>query len=159
MVGDPVEINLDFYNTGKQTLYNLMVKAEGDFRVEPTQYYVGNFQSGSSDSFSFSATPEEAGPKKGKIVFTYEDSTGEEKKVEKEFELIVDEGGMTDPNMGPDGEIIDPNMNVNPDEAMGIKKFIPYITAGVLLLAIAIFLILKKRKNKKSAKELEIDEN
>lgn len=159
MVGDPVEINLDFYNTGKQTLYNLMVKAEGDFRVEPTQYYVGNFQSGSSDSFSFSATPEEAGPKKGKIVFTYEDSTGEEKKVEKEFELIVDEGGMTDPNMGPDGEIIDPNMNVNPDEAMGFKKFIPYITAGVLLLAIAIFLILKKRKNKKSAKELEIDEN
>ncbi len=48
-VGMPVPISLEFYNTGKVTLYNLMVKLEGNFQTENAQYYVGNFDSGGSD--------------------------------------------------------------------------------------------------------------
>ena len=44
-------VSLEFYNTGKVTLYNMMVKIEGDFQTENGQYYVGNFQSGNSEHF------------------------------------------------------------------------------------------------------------
>ncbi len=50
-VGQSSPISLEFYNTGKVTLYNTMVKLEGDFQTENGQYYVGNFSSGSSDFF------------------------------------------------------------------------------------------------------------
>ena len=43
MVGQPTPVSLEFYNTGKVTLYNLMVKLEGDFQTENGSYYVGNF--------------------------------------------------------------------------------------------------------------------
>ncbi|MDY3986518.1 MAG: hypothetical protein SOY75_01075, partial [Peptoniphilaceae bacterium] len=52
--GAPIPIDLDFYNTGKDTLTNFMVTIEGQgFRIEESpRYFVGNFAPGSSDHYS-----------------------------------------------------------------------------------------------------------
>lgn len=88
-VGEPVPIYVEFYNTGKVTLYNLMVKLEGDFQTENGSYYVGNFESGRSEYFDGSIIPLEPGELTGELVFTYEDSAGESIEIRKEFTLNV----------------------------------------------------------------------
>jgi len=42
-VGQPVSVNLNFYNMGKSTLNNLMVRCKGDFELQPgSEYFAGN---------------------------------------------------------------------------------------------------------------------
>ncbi|NLW16210.1 MAG: hypothetical protein GX033_00860, partial [Firmicutes bacterium] len=76
MLYDMVPVNVEFYNLGKTTLYNLMVQAEGPFQLEGGRYFVGNFNPGSSDSFNFAVIPNEPGEQIGAIVFQFEDSMG-----------------------------------------------------------------------------------
>jgi hypothetical protein len=87
-----VQTGLDvrFYNTGKTQLRNLRVAAEGNFdAVESTSYYAGNMASGANDRYSFGFTPREEGPLNGKIVFSYDDPSGERQTVEKEFSFTI----------------------------------------------------------------------
>lgn len=91
-------INVEFFNTGKVTLYNLMVRLEGDFQKENGNYYVGNFEVGNSDSFDASIIADKEGELKGEIVFTYEDASGELIERREAFTSnvlpgFIDEGG------------------------------------------------------------------
>lgn len=53
-VGQPSGAEVQFYNMGKGPLYNLRVNATGNFdTTESNSYYVGNLESGKSDSYSF----------------------------------------------------------------------------------------------------------
>ncbi|MDG2774741.1 hypothetical protein HKB01_04830, partial [Vibrio parahaemolyticus] len=88
-VGQPTPISVEFFNTGKVTLYNMMVKLEGDFQTENGQYFVGNFQSGSSEYFEGYVIPYQSGEVKGALVFSFEDSTGQMQEIRKEFTLNV----------------------------------------------------------------------
>ncbi len=113
-VGEPTPISVEFYNTGKVTLYNMMVKLEGDFPMENASYYVGNFESGNTEFFEGLVIPEEPGELTGAIVFTYEDSTGEMIEERQEFtlnvvEMVMDEFPEDIPPM---------------DEPKGIKKLL-----------------------------------
>lgn len=163
-VGEEVNIQTQFYNTGKVTLFNLMVKLEGDFKSPHGQYYVGNFNSGSTDRFDGYIIPEKAGTLKGKLVFSYEDSAGEINNIEKPFEINVEDGGFHDEEMqfdemgnpiilGPDGMPI-------PQEPMK-KPMNPALIVGGIVGAIVVFFgvkfIIKKKKAKKE-KDLTIDE-
>ncbi|MHB8063611.1 MAG: COG1361 S-layer family protein [Ruminiclostridium sp.] len=149
-VGAPIPINLSFFNMGKATLYNFMVKLEGKFKVEGSSYFVGNFEPGKSDTFDSMITPEATGPITGNILFTYEDASGKTQEVKKEISLNVME--MPVQNQFPgDGEI---------PPAEGGKK-IPiwaFITGGVVLAAIILIVILVIRKKIKARKEFMFDE-
>ena len=47
MVGSPMPIDIDFYNTGKDVLSTFMVSLEGSgFTAENARYYIGNFSPG-----------------------------------------------------------------------------------------------------------------
>lgn len=152
-VGQPMPISLEFYNTGRVTLYNLMVKLEGDFNTENGQYYVGNFESGASDYFDGSVIAMEEGPLKGEIVFTYEDPTGETQELRESFNFQV----MDMPPMEEFPEDYDPEMDGQSSGIMGILKskwlWIPLI----LIALIGGALFLKKRKDKKD-EEMSLDE-
>lgn len=150
-IGESTPISLEFYNTGKVTLYNMMVKLEGDFQTENGQYYVGNFASGESEFFEGYVIPSAPGELNGAVIFTYEDSTGQEQEIKKEFTLnVMDAPPMPD---FPEG--------MPPEEAKqgGIKGILKSkIFWGVIaLLAVgaAGTLVYKKRKK---MKEMEIDE-
>ncbi len=148
-LGSPMPINVSFYNMGKSTLYNLLVKLEGNFRVEGTSYYVGNFEPGKTDSFDGAVTPEAAGPVNGYLIFSYEDADGKKQEVKKEIsfnalemptEPPVDGGGMIPPET---------------DKKIPLWAF---IAGGAVLLVVIIITVLVIRKKIKARKEFMIDE-
>lgn len=152
-VGQSTPVSVEFYNTGKVTLYNMMVKLEGDFQTENGQYYVGNFDSGSSEYFEGYVIPMNPGELSGDIVFTFEDSTGQMQEVRKPFTLNVMDM-MPMPEF-PEGE--PPIEEPMPEGSGGIKSFL--IPAGVALAAIVAGVIFyRNRKAKKTPEEMEIDE-
>ena len=78
-VGVPLSLDIDFFNIGKDVLSTFMVTTEGKgFTTESPRYFIGNFTPGQSDHYNTMIIPEEAGELKGEIVFTFEDSAGNE---------------------------------------------------------------------------------
>ncbi|QNU68153.1 hypothetical protein EHE19_006920 [Ruminiclostridium herbifermentans] len=149
-LGSPMPINVSFYNMGKSTLYNLLVKLEGDFRVEGTSYYVGNFEPGKTDSFDGVVIPEAAGPVNGFLVFSFEDADGNKQEVKKEISFNAIEMPMEAP--------IDSEGMFPPEET---DKKIPlwaFIAGGAVLLVIIVITVLFVRKKIKARKEFMIDE-
>lgn len=148
-VGQSTPVSLEFYNTGKVTLYNMMVKIEGDFQTENGQYYVGNFQSGNSEYFEGYVIPSDVGELTGEVVFTYEDSTGQNQEIRKDFTLNVMEMMMPE---FPDGM---PYEEFPEEGGSSAPKIIGAIVAAI---AIAAGVIIYKKRKKKQLEALEIDE-
>ena len=147
-VGQSTPISVEFFNTGKVTLYNMMVKLEGDFQTENGQYFVGNFESGSSEFFEGYVIPSQAGELKGALVFSFEDSTGQMQEIRKEFTLNVME-------MAPQPEF--PEVPPVDSEGGGINKWV-WIGLGAAALVIIGVIVHRKRKAKKEIEDLEINE-
>ncbi|MBR4074102.1 MAG: hypothetical protein IKK22_01635, partial [Firmicutes bacterium] len=147
-VGSQGSSNVEFYNMGKTTLNNLRVTAEGNFdTMESNSYYVGNMGSGSTDDFSFSFIPREAGPMEGKVIFTFEDASGQEQVIEKTFVFEAMEMPVWD----------DPMMDVPVEEP---KPEVPWnVIAAVAAVAAVIGLVIrKKHKKKKLHEQLEMED-
>ncbi len=151
-VGNPIPVNLSFYNMGKSTLYNLMVKLEGNFKVEGTSYFVGNFEPGKTDSFDGMINPQEVGQAAGSVIFTYEDATGKTQEIRKDISLNVMEMPVIDGNMGGEGQMPPP---------VEQGKKIPtwaFVVGGVVLCAVILTLTLIVRRKIKKRKESMFDE-
>ena len=126
----------------------MMVKLEGDFQTENGNYYIGNFANGSSESFEGTVIPSQAGELKGAVVFTYEDSTGEQIEERREFSMNVEEMIM------PDFDEEFPPM----EEESGIKKLLKNKILWAILVLGAGFGGFKFYKKKKAQKEFDLDE-
>ncbi|MDD2215411.1 MAG: hypothetical protein PHR60_02860 [Eubacteriales bacterium] len=141
-------VNIQFYNMGKTTLNNLRIRADGDFdTMESSSYYVGNMEPGVSDSYNFSFIPRNTGLMEGKVIFSYEDASGNEQVYEKEFGF----------------EIIE--MPFYPEEPYPIDgeetekvPWIPIVIGIAVLGAGGGYFIFRRRRRKKIHEELEIDE-
>lgn len=167
-VGEPVSLDLDFYNTGKDTLSTFMVTLEGEgFEADEYRQFVGNFAPGASDRFSTMITATEPGKISGKLVFTYEDSTGAQQREERAFEGEVmemggiDGEGKVDPETGfpidPEtGMVIDPKTGMPLNQGSWWKNPILWcIVAALVILGTVLF--LRRRKKKKEQQDLLID--
>lgn len=147
----PVDGEIQFYNTGKDTLYNLMVSVEGNFKDASMEEYVGNFQSGDSTSYMFNVTPSEPGVQKGKIIFKYEDAIGETRTIEEEFDLSVSSEAFMDPEM--EAPMEDAPMEVGPSVSPLV------LGLGTLVLALILGLFAKRKRDKNKEEDLTIDED
>jgi hypothetical protein len=147
-VGAQSTISIQFYNIGKTQLRNVRIVAQGDFTTrEPINYYVGNLDSGGSDTYDFAFTPKNVEVMTGKVIFSYYDPAGNERQLEKEFAFPVAAAAPAE-----DAE------NAAPPNPLWFKNKL-YIGAGAALLAVLIIAVLLGRlKNKKMHKETEIDE-
>ncbi len=146
--GQPFYIEQEFYNMGKSTMYNMMVKLEG-VQTNEGSYFVGNFEAGRSDYFSAQIFAQEMGQFDGKLVYSFEDALGNISSVEKDFTYSVIEAPFFDGGYpGP----IDPGMPVEEPSSNGWVK---YAIGAAVLLAVALFFILRARKKKRLARELE----
>jgi len=139
---------IQFYNMGKTVLNNLRVAVEGDFDTyASTSEYIGNMAAGESENFDFSFIPRAVGPMKGKVLFTYEDASGKEQTLEKEFTFEIMEMPVFDDEMMP--------------EEPAAEKKIPWVPVGagaaVLLGAAGVF-FWKRHRKRKIHEEMEIDE-
>lgn len=147
--GNPSSLSVQFYNMGKTTLSNLRVNAEGNFdTMESNSYFAGNMEAGKSDTFDFSFTPREPGAMEGRIIFTYEDASGNQQTYEKPFTFeAMDMGDMMDPGME--------------EFPMEEEKKFPWLPVGIgvaIVAAIIALLLIKKYRKKKRDEELSIDE-
>ena len=139
-VGTETPISVDFYNTGKATLYNVLVKITGKgLKFDTPTYYKGNFGTGSSDQFSVNVTPEEAGHKKFEITFTFEDSTGQTQTETREYEFNVEDYSIPEDINEPIPEA--------PSGGISIGKIAASIIGLALLVALGVF--IKRRRDKK----------
>lgn len=146
-MGTDGQLSISYVNKGKSTVYNLSVLLEGNFTAPETNIYIGNVESGSSDSYDTTLTPTEEGTLQGKATITYEDPNGETREIIKEFScevqpaMPVDQGGM-----GPDAS------EPMPEQSSGMP-----IWGWVLILAVvaggaaAVVLVRRKRAAKRQA--------
>ncbi len=159
MVGESYSLYFDVYNTGRVRVYNLLVKAEGNFTLDPVSKYIGNFEPGYQDYFDGYLIPNEAGPLNGKITLTYDDPTGETIEVVKEISGNVQEGfsnvdvGMQDPGNYQDLGMEDPSMN----EGGGIP-WVPIIIGVIVVAIVVVVLVLRRRKKRKEGMIFDEDE-
>lgn len=153
-IGQSTPISLEFFNTGKVTLYNMMVKIIGDFQTENGQLYIGNFTSGSSEYFEGYVIPSAPGELNGELVFSYEDSTGQEQEIRKDFSLNV-----VDMPIQPEFPGGMPPMEEVPSSGgiMGILKSMLFWTILAIIAVITGIVVLKKKKKKK-LEAMEIDD-
>lgn len=146
-VGMSDSVNIDFYNTGRSPIYNLMISLEGNFEAMSSTEFIGTFQPGSSDQYSVMITPTEEGEQKGTIVFNYEDVNGDNHEIREDFTVVTH-------NMNPDME------DGFEEEKPFYKSFLFY---GLLLILVLVILyIIYYRKKKSSDKQynesLDLDE-
>lgn len=157
-MGVPNSVSVNLYNTGKDNLNTVMCRVKGDgFSVDEDERFIGNFNAGSQETFSFNLTPEKEGKIKGKIEITYKDSTGKEhidvKDFEKEVSQNFDQEGMIDPQTG---EMI----GEDPIDSSPSLVASPFLWIGLLVLvALIIILVRKKRKSKKDEELIISDED
>lgn len=141
-VYEPVTVSFSYYNTGKVTLNNVMIKVEGDVDCQNKSTYIGNMESGYSDYFETSFSAMEPGETPVAIVVSYEDPSGE--KVEERRELTLN---AMEPMMPEDME----GEPENPPLDMG--QIAKYIGILVILGAALAFFMKKQKEDPKSTAE------
>jgi hypothetical protein len=153
--GQPVPVSFDFYNTGKTLLRNFMIKLEGDFQSQNGSYFVGNFDVGASDHYEASIIPGAPGQLTGAIVISFDDPTGQNSEIKKDFTMNVMEMPVQE-NPG-----MDPGMKPSIPKEGGIKgilknKFL-WIGLGIIAVTIVSGIIIRKRIIKKR-EDMTLDE-
>ncbi len=160
MVGSQSSVSVNIYNTGKDNLYNFMVRAKGKgFTIDEDERFIGNFNSGSQETFSFNITPDAEGAIEGEIEITYEDSAGKEHRDVKDFKGEVNPGFQDEMMGGVDpetGELIgeDPTM----EEANGSIFTSPFFWIGLIIVAVLVGVLIRKKRKAKKEEELLIED-
>ncbi len=141
-VGEPLNIGFELYNTGKVTLSNFMIRAEGDFDTAGATLYIGDFASGSSEYYEGVITPTQAGECKGKLIISYDDTDGEHKESIRDFTINAEEAA---PVMNPD------EMGEEPIEEEGMSVFTMAVigAAAAVVIAGVVFVIIRRRKKRR----------
>ncbi len=181
---DGTAISFQYFNKSKNPMTNLAVSVEGDFTMS-TQY-VGTLNASSYDFFNGTIVPAEGAKvgdtKKGVLVFTFEDASSNEQRVEYPIEATITEaagGANGDPGMmGGDmafdpgmmgGDMIEPGPGMPggemPVDGEGVEQggMAPALKWGliigvpvvVLIVIIIVVVAVKKRK----ARLLEDDDD
>ncbi len=151
IVGQGNYLSLEYINKGKGTIYNLTASIEGNVQTDVgSSSYIGNVESGRSDSLEIMITPMEAGVQNCKLVFTYEDAAGNQLRTEEPFVMTVEEAPqIEDPGM------MDPGMEMPVEPEGGMPGWLlPVVGVIVIIAAATAFVVVnKKRKAKKLAEE------
>lgn len=147
-IDDGINLSIGFYNTGRDDLKNVMLETSGNFAADPARYFVGDFASGASDVFSTLLKTGEVGELSGVVTITFEDSSGQEHKLEKDFHS----------NVLPSSDA-----EVSPAEnaSLPLPMNTLLLLGLLILLILTVYFWLKWRREKKAQKvrnELTIDE-
>lgn len=158
-VGEESNVMFGINNTGKVTLYNVMVKFEAD-SIQTTDTYVGNIKPGETGNVDcmVTGTAPTADEGKIKVTISYEDENGEVSKEQKEMNLFVSEP------MPLEDDLMNEGMEDFPVEEPGfLEKYssvlLPASLGAVAVLTmILVGIAVRSRKRRKEQEELEDDE-
>lgn len=159
MVGNPTEMSVNIYNTGKDNLNTFMCDVIGKgIKIDNDRKFIGNFNTGTQETFSFTATPTRAGEIEGQIMLTYEDSTGKVHNQVKDFKKEVVEGMPEDMGADMNGEMTGEMGMEEPGMGGGSVLTSPFLWIGLLAIIILAVILYRKKKHKKDDEELLIDD-
>lgn len=152
-------VSIPYVNKGKTAVYNMEARMETGMTSEETYKFLGNVEPGTSGTIDFFVTALEPGKQKVKITLTYEDASGNEKTVEKEAELTVQEQnldemsgyGFVDEAMATDGDVNKAGV-FSIDMLTNKAVMIP---AVVVVLAFVVFMVRRKKKKRLQQEEEE----
>lgn len=145
-VGSETNIMFPINNTGRVMLYNVTAIFEGD-SINRAEAYVGNIEPGKSGDVDVMVSGAAPTMDDGKIkmIITYEDENGTVIPVEKEVQLFVSEPMIFDDPMIDVGNM--DFIEEEPTLAEKLKQYaVPIAAAGVMVFALAAFLIKRRRK-------------
>lgn len=144
-VGSEADIAFPISNSGRVTLYNVMVKFSAPF-IKENSVYVGNIKPGESGNASalIQGTAVTNSEDKVNITISYEDENGVVATLDKEMELTVTEDTPQEPSMPSDIENDIDNTKKPP-----LTFIIGGIVLGIILIIVIVTLI-KRKKNKDS---------
>ena len=139
MVGDSyvnenTGLSFDYVNMGKATVSNLTATVEGDFEPVQESNYIGNIQAGNSDYYDIEVKPTKEGKNYGTLVLKFEDSSGKEIEVRREFEGEAMNAGAFENTDMPEG--MDNGMDLEP-----VEEGIHFETWQIVLAGIGAFLV------------------
>ncbi|MBU3839752.1 MAG: hypothetical protein IAA25_01910 [Candidatus Ruminococcus intestinipullorum] len=140
-IGNESNITCSLYNTGKVKLYNVKVKFQGD-GIQGSDLFLGNIDSGATGTIDGMVTGTDIMDESMscKMIISYEDESGKESSIEKEFTMIVI----------PQQEIVDNMMPVvEVEESQGISIWPIFLI--ILLVGIVITVVIRRRKRKGQA--------
>ena len=135
-VGSTSSLYFEYANMGKATISNLVASAKGDFVPVQENNYIGNIQAGNADSFDIEVKPTKVGLNIGTLILTFEDSSGRQIVVTRDFEA----NAMEEISQPTDFGDID-NFDVTNDEEKGTTyKAWQIILAGLGSLVVTFFI-------------------
>lgn len=159
MVGNPTEMSVNIYNTGKDNLNTFMCDVIGKgIKIENDRKFIGNFNTGTQETFSFTATPTRPGEIEGQIMLSYEDSTGKVHTQFKDFSKEVMEGMPEDMGVDMNGEMTGEMGMEDPSMNQGSVLTSPFLWVGLIVIIILAAILYRKKKHKKENEELLIDD-
>ena len=159
MVGNPTEMSVNIYNTGKDNLNTFMCDVIGKgIKIENDRKFIGNFNTGTQETFSFTATPTRPGEIEGQIMLSYEDSTGKVHTQIKDFSKEVMEGMPEDMGADMNGEMTGEMGMEDPSMAGGSPLTSPFVWIGLVVIIVLAAILYRKKKHKKEDEELLIDD-
>ncbi len=143
-MGMPVNVSFSYYNTGKVTLNNLMIRIEGDVETETRNTYIGNLESGSSDYYEGNFIPTSTGKVPVSIIVSYDDASGESIEERRDFILNVIEPIPMEDMMGME----DMQGNTPNNKVLLIS-----VVLGIIAIAAVIVVVSIVKHKKKKAEE------
>ncbi|QAT49053.1 hypothetical protein EQM14_04280 [Caproiciproducens sp. NJN-50] len=146
--GEAGQVSVDYVNKGKSKVYNVSVELAGNFGTEEGAQYIGNVDSGASDTLQAALTPQKEGTLSGTATFNYEDASGKVTTVVKKFSTEVQAAEVPAAG-GPDGVNPDGTPGTGPQKGGSGWKLWAGVAAGVIAIAAGTAVFLKKRKAKK----------
>jgi len=149
LVDNPSSLSVEFYNAGRSIIRNLTIHTEGDFETRDGEVYIGNLETGKSDSYDITVTPHTEGELEGRIIFEYEDDAGKPYQLEKKFDLHA----IQAPSMSS----MEMNQPLASNNQKSTKKWVIATGATIVLLTAIAILIIRKRRQAK-LEEVDIDE-
>lgn len=140
ILGNSVEIVGNVNNMGAGVLYNVRAKIQSAY-MEEMETYIGNIDPGKSGSIDIITNAVATTPTSGdlsKLIVTYEDKEGNEATIESSFQVAVE------------SPVYD-NVEKIKDNTKGNSKTAIYgICAAVIVIALGIFLSVRKHRRKKA---------
>lgn len=150
-IGDSASFSLNFYNLGKNTLYNVLVEVQGDGLTPDGTSYLGNMESGTNKQADIYASVDgidgKEGECSGKYIVSYEDEYGEKYSEEIPFTTYISAPVYE--------EQPTEDMPVE-EESQGVPFWVWIIVAAGA--AVAVVVIVKKVKSKKANEILDDDD-
>lgn len=157
---DGTYLSFQYFNKSKNPMTNLAVSVEGDFTM-PTQY-LSTLGASSADFFNGMMYPVDASAvgetKKAVLVFTFEDASSNEQRIEYPFEVMITEAmnnSGNDDMMWSDDPVYDPGESIpadSNDESDGTsaswKAYALYGGIGVVVVIVIVVIAVIARKRK-----------